>query len=380
MTKPPQTGRRIDVMTRPEDFHALEDDWNRLWDGGRRREIFTSFPWAKAYFITYTSVAKPAIAVARRKDRVSAILPMAGNGSELRFIGYPHSDYCDILCDERTDVGDLRALVAALWKAVPELKVFHFNRLNETSAFARIASSANWRLGFPRSLRRGHLCPLIDGGNDPAAVFGALMRKENPRRCERRLSEKGAVSLRHIETREAIRQNMETFFDQHRRRRMLKFGSGGMFEEAKTRMFFLSLVDQFDPAGPLRFAVLTAGEKPVAFHFGFELDGRYIWYVPTFDVAYRADRPGLVMLRHLFDYAIRRGLTAFDFTIGDEEYKSRFANRSTRNLELSLFPKSAAGFRGYLRENVKRVVYGNEETARLWRRLRSKHLSRTPSP
>src|SRR5439155_1445099 len=81
-------------------------------------------------------------------------------------------------------------------------------------------------------------------------------------------------------------------------------------------------------------AVLEVESQRLAYHLGFEFDGRFSWYKPAFGVNLWEFSPGEVLLRHLFKYARDHRLREFDFTRGDERFKSRFANRVGKNYTL----------------------------------------------
>ena len=53
--------------------------------------------------------------------------------------------------------------------------------------------------------------------------------------------------------------------------------------------------------------------------------------------------PGEVLIRKLFEYVGGRGLARFDFTVGDESFKARFANRVASNHVLHLFRPGLTG-------------------------------------
>ena len=76
-----------------------------------------------------------------------------------------------------------------------------------------------------------------------------------------------------------------------------------------------------------------------AYHFGFLLDGKYTWYTPTFDPELSAYSPGEVLLRRLFLSFSSDHVREFDFTIGDEAYKKRYANRINKNYTLFLYAR-----------------------------------------
>ena len=362
---------QVEVLTREEDFLSLEADWNRLWENGPRREIFTTFAWARACARTY-GVNRLQIAIARRNGQVCAILPMIRQGGELRFVGAPHSDYNDLLCEADTGFAELCQLIDALAAAgAGHWRRMRYENLSERSRFYQILTKEDVQLKLPCSLRLGHSCPTVIAGDNAEQIFGDLIDKDNAKRCEKRMSRRGSLRCDHIESRPEVLALLATFFEQHRIRRGLATGSGGMFAVEENRLFFRNLVEAFDPAVTLRFAVLRLGDHPVAIHFGFEVDRRYTWYVPTFDVDQWNDYPGLVLLRRLFDYARGRKLAEFDFTIGDEEYKNRFANHILRNYELTVYPPGIGGQISLFRERLKRSVYSHRSTARMWTKARN---------
>lgn len=365
-----ETRSDVVVLTRAEDFLRLEADWNRLWEAGPRREVFTTFAWARAYVRAY-GAGGLLIAIARRNGQASAVLPMIRQNGELRFIGVPHSDYCDLVCDRETEFAELKQLIDAVAAAGAPWKRMRFDNLSERSRFYQLLANEESHLDLPCSLRRGHKCPTVIAEDNPEHIFGDLIDKENPRRCEKRMASRGSLTCSHVTSRTELLGLLEVFFEQHRIRRGLATGSGGMFASEENRAFFRNLVEEFDPAGTLRFAVLRMNDRPVAIHFGFEMDGRYTWYVPAFDVDYWDDHPGLVLLRRLFDYACQRHLTEFDFTIGDEQYKNRFANHVAQNYVLTVYPRGFRGRIGLCRERLKHFVYARRTSARMWTKLRA---------
>jgi hypothetical protein len=103
------------------------------------------------------------------------------------------------------------------------------------------------------------------------------------------------------------------------------------------------LVEELDPRSELRVAVLELDGRPIAYHFGFQLDGKYVWYKPNFDINLWEESPGEVLLRNLFLYAKTAGVREFDFTVGDESFKRRFSNRTNQNLTIHVYPPGPRG-------------------------------------
>ena len=78
--------------------------------------------------------------------------------------------------------------------------------------------------------------------------------------------------------------------------------------------------------------------RPLAFHYGFSYRGRYLYGVPSFDIELARHWPGEVLLRHVLLAAIEEDAETFDFGIGDEPYKYRFATHETMLRTWGLYP------------------------------------------
>lgn len=344
---------QVALVTGAESFLDLEADWTRLWQTNRRREIFTSFAWARAFVETHRIQARLAIAVLSRDGRISAILPLYVADGELRFIGSPLSDYSDLLCDDATSSAEVAALLAALRSAPYAWRRCVLDNLSETARLYQLGFHGKGALGYLTLRSLGHKCPRIVANKD-TKVFSELQKKSNPKRCQAKLEAMGELTFKHIEARDEILEHLPRFIEQHRLRRAVSGDSCGIFGQQAVTDFFHALSQAFDPKATLRFAVMNLNGKAIAYHFGFELDGRYVWYSPAFDIDHWWDRPGLVLLRKLFGYAEGRKLVEFDFTIGDEDYKARFANHIGQNQTLILYAGNLAGLKSYAKELTKR--------------------------
>ena len=78
----------------------------------------------------------------------------------------------------------------------------------------------------------------------------------------------------------------------------------------------------------------------IAFHFGFLYNKKFLWYKPSFDVRLAKHSPGEVLLKELLEYAYARGCEEFDFSIGEEPFKKRFANILRKNYSYKIFKSS----------------------------------------
>lgn len=329
------TAKRCEVVTDFDRLEQLSADWLRLWKVGSRREIFQDFGWIRAFWKAYGQTMTVCSPVCFEGEKVVGILPLAVQSNTLQFLGAPGSDYNDILCDDGFAADALRISLEALLEFRSAWKTCVLDNLSSESLIVRHLQD------LPRNLRkRLNLvfrcsCPTIVLGENAANVLAPLQRKESLRRHSNQLQELGQLLFRHLENKAEIRQHLITFFRQHIERSAM-IGRASHFLQAETRLFYEALVEEFDPSCQLRFGVLELDGHPIAYHFGFELDRKFIWYQSAFDVNYLECSPGEVLLGKLLHYARESGLREFDFTIGGEAYKSRFANQFKENFTLYL--------------------------------------------
>jgi CelD/BcsL family acetyltransferase involved in cellulose biosynthesis len=100
---------------------------------------------------------------------------------------------------------------------------------------------------------------------------------------------------------------------------------------------------------------MMAGEKTLAWNYGFRFRGAWFWYQPTFETDLERFSPGFCLLSKLIEEAAEDpALKVVDLGLGAEEYKERFANGSRRTLYVTL--------RQSLAKHVKEVLrYGAAE-------------------
>jgi CelD/BcsL family acetyltransferase involved in cellulose biosynthesis len=329
-----------EVVTEFSKLEALADDWNRLWAMNPRGEIFDTFAWARASWRTFNDERALCTPVVYEGDQVVGILPLARKGRVLRFLGDPRSDYNDLLCAPDTGDRVFSEAVRALADLAVSWQIGELRNVSENSIIAATLPQAAASIPISMRLSPGSVCPRVDLSSPD--VLDAILRKKSLRRHENKLSRLGELRFRHLEDRDEIKRHLPSFFRQHIARRALA-GDRSVLCDTAVRSFYEALVEEFNPQTQLRFSVLEWNERPVAYHFGFEANGKFVWYKPTFDIDVARYSPGEVLLRKLFEYAGERNLQEFDFTVGNESFKSRFANRVPRNHTLYLCPQGLRG-------------------------------------
>jgi CelD/BcsL family acetyltransferase involved in cellulose biosynthesis len=334
------------VITRFSELEEFASEWDRLWALNSRRQIFNRFSWMRAWWRGYGSHVSLCTPVAFKDGKVVGILPLVRSQMRLRFLGEPGSDYNDVLCEDARAPEILESLFHTLCAMPRNLwrRVILTNVPEHSLLLAHIPK-------LPRQLRRrlvstpGQPCPtVVLKGENREAILRAILEQREPRQHEKQLEKLGNLTFRHVEDRDEIRRHLPLFFEQHVQRWAMTADTNSRFLGAESRAFYEGLVDELDPRDELRFAVMEINGRSVAYHLGFELDGKFLHYKPTFDINLWEKSPGQVMNRRLFSYARSSAVNEFDFTIGNEGYKSRFANHVRQNFTVSLF---RAGMRDF---------------------------------
>jgi CelD/BcsL family acetyltransferase involved in cellulose biosynthesis len=318
------------------DFSRLQElssEWQQWTSTRGQSNIFQHWAWARAYWTAYGRTVSLFSFVVHEGSRVAGILPLVLRGENLEFLGSPESDCNDLLCEDDEAV---RVLEVALVALLQQRFRWRSGVLDHLPAHSRIVRSIS---ALPLSVRR-HLqlvyqCPsptiLLD--QNRTQVLDTLLNKGQLKRYDKKLQKQGRVTFQHLKTRVEIREHLDRFFHQHITRWAMK-GVRSQFLQPERRAFYEAMVEEFDPGGELRFGVLELDSRPIAYHFGLQLNDRLIWYKPAFDVNYWDYCPGDVLLRSLFQYARDAALREFDFSVGDEPFKYRYSNHVRQNYVL----------------------------------------------
>lgn len=344
------------ILREFSELTALAEDWDRLWRAGPRREVFGSLDWIRAWWQAYGDELQLCTPVLLEGDRITGIWPLYLSRGRVRALGMPRSDYNDFLCEPGREEALFTAALDTLRDSGLPWTRLEVENVHERSGLVRAAPAASLRRSARMRLEPGQPSSWIDFGSADGRAGQRLLGNKHLRRKEKRLARLGPVRYRHLRHREDILRHLPSFFEQHIARRLLAGETASLFTEEQHRIFYRRLVEHLDPERSLRFGVLTAGRRIVAYHFGFEIDGRYICYKPTFDPRYADASPGEVLFRSIFGYVAERGLSVCDFTVGDEAFKRRFATHTARTYSLTVFRGGAGAVLGMGWEELKHTI------------------------
>jgi CelD/BcsL family acetyltransferase involved in cellulose biosynthesis len=173
-----------------------------------------------------------------------------------------------------------------------------------------------------------------------------LASKKKLRRYLREMEREGPITFSHLQSLAEIQAALPLFAEAH----VARFEVTKRLSSLHTpeRRFFLAeLARRFSGAGVVTLSVLTIGDRPVAWNYGFQFHGSWFWYQPTFDSTHEQNSPGYCLLsRIVIEACDMEGMKVVDLGLGAEGYKERFANGARQ----TLFVTATRSWRRHLRE------------------------------
>lgn len=360
------------ILTTLGAFEDFADDWRRLWESDPQREIFQHFEWILSWIRAYKKERALYMPVVFDERGVIGILPLVFENRTLRFAGHSVSDYNGLVCDSTCAAQVLETAMGALlsmdcWDRIVLENVPAQSSLGE--CLERIPSGIRRRM----EVIRGVPCPALVLQEGKERILAGLLSKS--KRKVNALRRLGNLRFRHIEDRDELKAYLPTFYRQHIHRWAVD-GIRSRFLENESVEFYETLLARLRIHDQIRFSVLELEDRPIACLLAFQVNGKYSFYKPTFDIDFWDYSPGLVLLFNVFRHIQTADVREFDFGLGGETYKYRFSNLIRRNLEIYVHRPSVramvirAGLR--LKEGVRNqpliapVLYKLTER---WRRV-----------
>ena len=311
--------------------------WNALVARGGTDAIFLTWEWQKAWWDSFERRGLLLLG-AERDGELLAIAPFFTEEGVIYFVGSGGSDYLDFV-GEISAPEALDGLLMCARNSVPEFIGFRFFHLPDKSPTAELLRASASRLNLVLREEGVQPAPATQLGVDSAADR-ALTQKKSLLRHEAYFRRSGSLEVLHHSTAEEIESYLDALFQQHIAR-WSATPHPSLFLDARQQRFYRTLTQYASPAGWLRFTRIAADGRPIAFHFGFIYHGSFMWYKPTFAIELARHSPGEVLLRQLLLRAIEESAHTFDFGLGDEPFKQRFATHTHSVRDIGLYPATS---------------------------------------
>lgn len=331
-----------------EDRSALQlaaTDWNALVARNETNTVFQTYEWFDAWWQSLRGRNRLFFLYVRHRGAIVGFAPlMLGRTSlglrQLEFVGTGNADYQDFVLPVDKPAA-LKAIAAFLHANSRRWDRLRLTNVPSHSSTLVLLTEAAKSTGLAFVEEAIVPCPvlMLTGAADAARD---LIARYSLRRPLNWFKSRGELRCRYVTELAEIESLLPIFFDQHVERWRF-VGKSSQFERVDQRQFYIALARTLHSTGWLAFFTVEFDRKPIAFHFGFDYDECIVWYKPSFDSGLAARSPGLLLIRQLIEDAVHRDKKEFDFTIGDEAFKARFANRRRANHYVSLYASNTLG-------------------------------------
>lgn len=335
---------RAEIVTQFSALASLKADWRRLWEQNPSREVFGLFGWAEAWWRAYGEGRQLYTPVVFRGSQVVGILPLYRHGRVLAPVGVPGADYFDILCEPENSGDILACALQCLCDEGSGWDYCQLDNVSEKSLLFKAVNDVSGQIAARLRLVFTGTCRSLLLDKDREEVLGRSLQGSKKKKHQNKLLRQPTTTFRDLELASEARQHLPGFFEQHIARQACA-GNRSQFLAESTRKFYSLLLDNDELKPLIRFSVLESRSHPVAYHFGFESEGKFLLYKPSFDIDYWDDSPGEALnLALLSTIAGNRAVHTFDLTYGDEGYKAQISNSTTKNYSLLFFGSGPKAF------------------------------------
>jgi CelD/BcsL family acetyltransferase involved in cellulose biosynthesis len=318
-----------------------EQAWNALAAGSPTKSVFQTYQWMSSWERVFKERYQPWYVCAEDASGIVGVGPLMMTRGRfgkrvLRFLGDGRADYCDFLIR-----GDSRKVLNGLFEKVFAARdgwdAIELNNIPADSLTVALVEDICRRSEYYLLQRDLYPNPVlvIKGRRDEASK---IIHKAGLRRRQNYFQRTGSLTFKTL-TRDDVLPYLDRFFEQHIGR-WAKTSTPSLFLDECNRTFYRELAAAMSDKAWLVMSVVEFEGRPLAMHYGFNFDGRFLWYKPSFDLAHAKHSPGLVLLKYLMEYAVTQECDEFDFTIGDEPFKNRFVNRVRTTVQIQIFKSS----------------------------------------
>lgn len=312
------------------DFASARESWLAL-----EKEAdfypFQTYAWLETWFGTIGTAHgwSPALLLLERADGEGRALLPLGVASKaglrrLSWLGEGVSDYCGALI---SPAGSFSAaeLLAAI-RRLAARRGCHIIDLDRNPA--DFPSGANPLVveGFRLLHYKAHSTAVPDDMEGFWADRFTSKERYNLRRAAKRLEEAGRLRFA-VAGDEAGRADLTDRMIALKKERYRAIGAVDNFADPSFVEFYRAAARRPDLG--VHISALYLDEIAIALHWGLRADPIMYYLMPAFAAgAYERYSPGTVFLREFIAQCGREGLERLDFTIGDEEYKVKWRDRS----------------------------------------------------
>ncbi len=328
----------------------LEADWNQLVDQNQINVPFLRYGYLHTWWQTQGGGEWPesrlVLVTAHQNGHLVGIAPLfytpnhQGQPRLMLLGSIEVSDYLDLIAAPAHLDAFVDALLPFLAQAgLPNWTSLDlYNLFDSSPSLASLRQSAS-RVGWAGQEERVYHCPYIPIPGDWETYLAGIDKKQRHeiRRKIRRLESAEVANRWYIVTdADTLDAEIDAFTAL-----MEQDEDKVLFLTPKMRTFMRDVVHWAFREDLLHLAFLEIGGKKAAGYLSFHYLNRLWVYNSGINRAFNEFSPGWVLLGYQLQWCNEKGIEAFDFMRGDEDYKYRFGAIDRYLLRLTFTPPAA---------------------------------------
>ncbi len=325
-------------------LEEVEMDWRELAES--RSNAFLTPEWADCWFKHYGAGFEPLV-VAVRADggRVRGLLPMAlsasGRPRIATLVGANLGDRFHPVCKPGEEPEVAAAAGEALAACGDPWSTVILDHVDTAGGWVdALGAGTDVRLARLERVAAG--LPFIDLSRysdwDGYLADRSSNFRQQVRRFRRNAARDHELRFRRTESSAGLDSDLSTFFELHDRRWQGRGGSSLATDRA--RAFHADFAAAALARGWLRLWFMEVDGTPAAAWYGWRVGGTYAYYNAGFDPSHSNLRPGMVLMAAVIHAALEEGAAEFDFLLGNEAYKHRFADGNREVSDITLVKRA----------------------------------------
>ncbi|MDR4477951.1 MAG: GNAT family N-acetyltransferase [Nitrospira sp.] len=361
----------IRTVTTLDEFKGLAGDWEQLLRTVPGHRLFLTWEWLYYWSTHYLEDHRLRVLLAfdeherlvgiapfyLRIARDLGLIPMR----ELRFLGSEAvcSAYLDIITGER----DKRAVCRSLYRYLFNNARNDWDILTLSAMPAESSTIDEWNELYDEAGKVGEVvgttcCPVIRLPGDLDTYRTGLGRNKRytVQRKTTCLQRAGRMEYARATSPAEVDAAFGSLVALHQKRWSLH-ANGGVFADDRARQFHREVVQVLSERGRVSLDLLKLDGRPIAAIYGFVYEGCYSFYLPGFDpVAMPKASPGLLLLHHRIEAAIREGMTTVDLLQGAQPYKLEWSTDRQRLVTVRYYNRHVRAVALKLCEGAKQAI------------------------
>lgn len=364
----------IRAVTSLEEFKGLAQEWEQLLRTVPGHSLFLTWEWLYCWTKHFLGDSRLRILLMLddqerlvgiaplflRTTRAQSLIPLR----ELRFLGSEtetiYSSYLDVIANENQKRAILQCLYRYFFnEARGDWDVLTLSEIPAESSTIDLLNELFDEAGKVGEIVSATCCPVIRLPGDVDTYRAGLgrSRRYTLQRKMKCLQGAGRIEYCRAQSPAAVDTALDWMIPLHQRRWSIG-SSAAVLASERSKRFHMEIVQVLSERGRVSIDLLKLDDRPLAAIYGFIYQGVYYSYLPGFDPAasFSKASPGLLLLYHCIEQAIRDGTHTVDMLMGAQPYKLEWSNDLRRSMTLRYYNRHVRALGLQLLESAKHAV------------------------